>query len=371
MPIAGVPSLAPASMIGVPRDVRQFVFWVFLLVIAAAMGGSIAYAARPWVDAAKVLSQVTDQQLPTAARPTFTPLPTTTLAPSMPTPTPTATLPPIKSPTGRTNYLLLGSDNDAKNLPNTAPNTQSIIFVSYDSVHHQAYMISIPRDLYVPIPGFGYDKIDTAPGYDNLGLVVRTVEANFHVNIDHYAWVGLKGFINIIDSLGGVDIAVSHPIVESDFPDDLNPNTDPHGTLRFFIPAGPQHLDGITALEYVRARHADRIGDFGRSQRQQQVLLQLKQKLKGVDLGLAPSIVQALKGEFKTDLTIPEMLGLGRTMLGLKSTDIHQFRMTDTGGYVTDRTLKDGNQVLMPSWDRVNALFQCVMSDKAYLGCQQ
>jgi LCP family protein required for cell wall assembly len=281
-------------------------------------------------------------------------------------------LPPIKSPTGRTNYLLLGSDNDSKNLPNTDPNTQSIIFVSYDSIHRQAYMISIPRDLYVLIPGFGYDKIDTAPGYDNLGLVVRTVEDAFHVNVDHYAWVGLRGFVNIIDSLGGVDIVVSHPMVENDFPDDLNPNSsDRYGYLQFFIAAGPQHLNGVTALEYVRARHADRIGDFGRSQRQQQVLLQLKQKLKGIDLSTVPSLVQDLQHEFRTDLTVPEILGLARTMLGLKSSDIHSYRLTDTGGYVSNQTLKDGNEVLMPNWDKINALVGCVMSDKAYLGCQQ
>ena len=298
-------------------------------------------------------------------------MPKPTTAAQLPTATPTATLPPIKSPTGRTNYLLLASDNDTKNLPNTAPNTQAIILVSYDSVHHQAYMISIPRDLYVPITGFGNDKIDTAPGYDSLTTVVQTVQDNFHVTIDHYAWVGLNGFIKIIDALGGIDIVVNRPIVENDFPDDLNPTTDPHGYLRFFIPAGPQHLDGVNALEYVRARHSDRIQDFGRSQRQQQVLLQIKQKLKNVDLGLAPTIIDDLKNEFKTDLKTPEILGLARTMLGLKTSDIHQYRLTDTGGYVSNQTLKNGNEVLLPVWERINPLIQCVMSDKAYLGCQQ
>lgn len=350
---------------------RQFTFWLLLLVIAGAMGGSIAYAARPWVDAAKVLSDVTGQQLSTPSRPTFTPTPAATTPPSVPPPTATATLPPLRSPTGRTNYLLLGSDNDSKNVPGSAPNTQVIIFVSLDTVHHKAYMISIPRDLYVPISGYQPDKIDTAPGYGNLGTVIQTVEDQFNVKIDHYAWVGLAGFIKIIDALGGIDIVVSRPMVENDFPDDLNTQGTPYGTLRFFIPAGPQHLDGVTALQYVRARHADRIGDFGRQQRQQQVLLQIKAKLKEIDLGMAPQIIQDLSGEFKTDLTIPQILGLAHTLLGLKQSDIVRYSMTDTNGYVSDETLKDGNQVEMPVWSKINALFACVMSPNAYKGCQQ
>jgi LCP family protein required for cell wall assembly len=347
---------------------RQFVYWVFLLGIAAALGGSIAYAARPWYDAAKVFSSVTGQLLPTPAVPTYTPVPQRTPARAVASPTPTFA--PIKSPSGRINYLLLASDNDAKNQPGTAPNTQVIIFVSFDTVRKQLYMVSIPRDLYVPIPGYITDKIDTAPGYGNLSTVIDTVKANFHVTIDHYAWVGLQGFVSIINSLGGVDIMVSHPMVENDFPDDLNPLGPTYAIRRFFIPAGPQHLDGVTALQYVRARHADLIGDIGRSERQQQVLLQLKHRMKDMDISSFPGIVEDLKGEFETDLTTIDILSLARTVLGIDSNSIHHYYLDQPRGYTSDQVLPNGNDILVGSWPKINALFQCILSDQAYLGCK-
>jgi LCP family protein required for cell wall assembly len=265
---------------------------------------------------------------------------------------------------------LLASDNDAKNKPGRWPDTQVIIFVSYDTVRKQVYMVSIPRDLWVPITGFEYSKIDTAPGYGNLSTVVKTVESNFHISVNHYAWVGLQGFVNIINSLGGVDIVVSHPMVENDFPDDLNPLGGKYAIRRFFIPAGPQHLDGITALEYVRARHADQIGDLGRNQRQQQVLLQLKHKMTRMDLGQLPSIIQDLKGEFRTDLTPLDILSLAHEVLGINSSSIHHFYLEQTNGYVTDQLLQNGQDVLIGNRGKINALFQCIMSDRAYLGCK-
>ena len=242
------------------------------------------------------------------------------------------TAPAIKTPKNRVNFLILASDNDSKliaagtNLTSTSvvfPNTQVMIFVSFDPVHKQAYVISIPRDLWVTIPGYGDNKIDTASGYANIDGAIKTVEYNFGVNIDHYAWVGLNGFIKIIDSIGGIDVNVLHPMVENDFPDDVQQPDHPFAYRRFFIPPGPQHLDGQTAELYVRARHSDRQSDFGRSQRQQQVLLLIKQKLQrrlaAGDYDLLPLITQDLKSEAITDIQIPELLGLAHSLLGLKA----------------------------------------------------
>lgn len=347
---------------------RQFSLWLLLLIIAAALGGSFAYAARPWYDAGRVIANDTGVRLPAVTRATFTPVPTKNHPSALPQPTATPTLPPIVSPSGRVNFLLLGSDNDAKNAPGVDPNTQVIIFVSYDMVRKQVYSITIPRDLYVPIPGFLPDKIDTAPGYANRSLVVTTVEDNFHVHIDHYAWIGLQGFINVIDSLGGVDINVMRPMVENDFPDDLNPNGGLYAIRRFFIPAGPQHLDGVTTLQYVRARHGDLTQDFARSQRQQQVLLAVRKKLKGIDLGTVPSLVQDMGDQFKTDLGIPELISLASSTLGIPSSAIHQYAMTDGNGFATDAVNARGD-VLIGNWPKINALFSCVMSNAAINGC--
>jgi len=230
------------------------------------------------------------------------------------------------------------------------------------------YMISIPRDLWVPIPGYRMDKISVAPAYGGISLAVQTVEQSFNVKIDHWAWIGLHGFVNVINSLGGVDINVSHPIVENDFPDDLDPNADPHAYKRFFIAPGPQHMDGVTALEYIRARHADLIGDFGRSQRQQQLLLQIKQKLKDADIfGVGPAIIQDMKDEVRVDpgLSQAELFGLIRSVLGLKANEIHHWVLTNyaTSVSATDNGIQQ--EYLQPKWDLINPLFQCVLSPEA------
>jgi LCP family protein required for cell wall assembly len=356
---------------------RKLSLWVLILILAGALGGALAYALRTYVDAASVLQGITGQRIPATALPTYTPAPTPRSLTPLPTPTPT--LPPVKNPTGVTNYLLLASDTDAKfnvyKNTTSAPDTQVMIFVSYNSTDNQMNVISIPRDLYVMIPGYRMDKIYTAAEYGDLSLAEQTVEQTFHVTIDHYAWVGLQGFVGIINAIGGVDIDVMHPMIENDFPNDLNPNGNPYSYRRFYIPAGPQHLDGITALLYVRARHGDLIGDYGRQQRQQQLLAQVKAKLKTNDiLAIAPSIIESLKGEFKTDLTLPELLGLGKTLLGLPNSNIHRYYMTQAGGYTTDSTITTSpgvqEDVLLPNLPKMTALFACVLSPQAIKGCQ-
>ncbi len=346
---------------------RHIAYWIFLLSIAAAIGGSAAYAGGPWVSAVSTLSSVTKNDVPVSVRATFTPAPTAVITGTTTIPTPT--IPPIQSASGRVNYLILGSDNDAKNQVDTVPNTQVIIFVSFDTKHNQVYMVSIPRDLYVPITGFIPDKISTAASWgQSFGTVRQTVEDQFHVRIDHYAWVGLQGFVNIINTLGGIDIDVAHPMVESNFPDDLDPTGSPYAIRRFYIPAGPQHLDGITALEYVRARHSDLIGDFGRSERQQQVLLQLKRKLMNADISEFPTLIDDMKHEVKTDLSATDILSLAMAALHMSSGSIHHFYLDVNGGYVTDQSTTSGDS-LIPRWPKINSLFECIMSDKASLGC--
>lgn len=359
---------------------RKFVLWLMVIGLAGLMAVSLAYAAHPYVDAARTISAITDQAAGTRSLPTLTPAPSPTVdrrAHARPSPTAIPTAAPIKTPKNRVNFLILASDTDSK-LASTgsATNTQVMIFVSFDPVHKQAYVISIPRDLWVAIPGFGYNKIDTASGFADIRGAINTVESNFGVTIDHYAWVGLSGFIKIIDSIGGIDVNVIHPMVENDFPDDIQQPNHPFAYRRFFIPPGPQHLDGQTAELYVRARHSDRQSDFGRSQRQQQVLLLIKQKLlrllEAGDYNVLPLIAEDLGKEAKTDLNIPELLGLGHSLLGLKSSQIHRWVLTN--GYTAPNPVEPlasggTTDALDPIWERIRPLFACVDSDQAISGC--
>src|SRR5690242_3436993 len=233
--------------------------------------------------------------------------------------------------TGRPwNILLLGSDNDNKyNFP--ALLTQVMMVVHVDPDNNSVYMISIPRDswVYMSLNG-GMHKIDQAFLFgasphnnfdDGVRAARQTIEQDYGITIDRYAWVGLSGFASVIDTLGGVDIDVTHPVTDDAYPNDTggnaNPN-DPYAYKRLYIAPGPQHLNGVQALEYVRSRHADLIGDIGRTQRQQQVLEALKLKLNLANiLDNLPQLLKDMEGQVYTDLSEPEMISFanfGRTL---------------------------------------------------------
>lgn len=257
--------------------------------------------------------------------PTASPVSTDTASPSPMAATPpsaaTAPAPQVEEPSPglllprqRFNILLLGSDNDLK-FPASAVLTQAMILVSIDPTTKDVAMISIPRDFWVPIKGYGSQKIDVAYEVGGVALARSTVESLFGVTVDYYAWVGLSGLVQVIDTLDGVDVTVQHPILDDAYPDDLN-SDDPYAFFRLYIPAGPQHLDGRTALEYVRSRHGDLMSDFGRSERQQQVLVAIKSRLQATSaIERVPQLVAALNGSVKTDLPLPaivQLAALGR-----------------------------------------------------------
>ena len=225
----------------------------------------------------------------------------------------------------RINILLLGSDTDGKN---GAPLAQTDIVVTIDQQTHAVGMLSIPRDLQVAIPGNGSGKMDAAfslgwlaQGGNNstadieaaAGLAEDTLQYNFGIHIDRYAWVGLQGFVNVINTAGGVDVDLTHPMVDDDYPADVaNLGGSVYDYQRLSLDPGPQHLDGTDALEYVRTRHSDLIGDFGRSARQQQVLSALKTKLATpAVLAELPQIVKDLNGSVLTDMQLDDLTFLG------------------------------------------------------------
>src|SRR6185312_3580753 len=148
-----------------------------------------------------------------------------------------------------------------------------------------------------------------------------TIEKDYGITIDRYAWVGLSGFASVIDTLGGVDVDATHPIFDDNYPADTGSNKNDHYALqRLYIAPGPQHMTGEQALNYVRSRHADLVGDIGRTQRQQQVLTALKAKLNVANVfSHLTQIIADLKGKVFTDLSEQEMIAFanfGRTLSG-------------------------------------------------------
>jgi LCP family protein required for cell wall assembly len=242
----------------------------------------------------------------------------------------------------RTNILLLGSDTDAK-FDGGSYLAQTDIIVTIDPATKYVGMLSIPRDLQVDIPGYPANKLDWAFSYgyqskktsspyaDGAGLAIATIEQNFGIPIDAYAWVGLDGFIKVINTAGGVDVDVTHPMVDDTYPDDVSATTgqthtdltQSYGYKRLYIAPGPQHLNGIQALEYVRTRHSDLVGDFGRSVRQQQVLDQLKAKLETpAIISQLPQLATDLNGYVKTSMSLTDLASLGNFARTINSSSI-------------------------------------------------
>lgn len=268
----------------------------------------------------------------------------------------------------RINILLLGSDTDQKFTNADGSHNylaQSDIVVTIDPATKSVGMLSIPRDFYIRIPGGGLHKLDEAyslggpaigsgaysPG--GVALSRLTIFQDFGIPINYYAWVGLDGFVKVIDTVGGVDVDVLHPITDDNYPDDVGNHTgDIYAYKRLYIPPGPQHLSGPEALEYVRSRHADLVGDFGRSARQQQVLSALKTKLNNPDIvGKLPAIANDLNGYVKTDMQLTDVFKLMNFARSLNPNSINRIILGPP--YSNSGTAPSGESVVFPDCGKV------------------
>ncbi len=188
---------------------------------------------------------------------------------------------PVWQRTERVNLLLLGAD---KRPDETIYRTDTLIVVTLDPATKTAGMLSIPRDLWVPIPGYGESRINQAfvlgevkkyPG-GGPALAMRTVQEFLGVPIHGYVLVDFDGLRKLIDQIGGIDVMVEKPIDDTQYP------TDDYGYQEVHIPAGLVHMDGDLALKYARVRHGS--SDIDRGRRQQQVLMAARDKAAGLAL---------------------------------------------------------------------------------------
>lgn len=263
-----------------------------------------------------------------------------------------ATLPslnPVSAPTDPFTVLLLGSDDDSKFAPDRL-NTQSMILVRVDPSSKQATMLSIPRDLWVPIPSQGWGKISTAYQLGGAPAAVTAVETNFKVHVDDYVWIGLNGLVHLIDRLGGVNLQVTNPVLDDFYPSDLNTNEYPYDYYRVAVLPGAVHLNGIQALQYVRSRHGDVRGDFARSERQQQLLLAIKAQASHLNVADLPAMASAFNGEVKTSIGLERLRALFSIANDFNGANVHRVVLVPpyTGvGRVA------GQSVVLPEWSQI------------------
>lgn len=219
--------------------------------------------------------------------------------------------------TGRINILLLGRAGErypGKNL------TDTVMIMSIAPATNQVALLSLPRDLYVPIAGTDFfTKLNSLYQYglsnNDPATLKQTLEEVTHLPIHYFVTLDFDGFEKIVDTLGGISLEVPR-----DFSDTRYPGKN-YSYETFEIKKGWQTLDGATALKYVRERHADPEGDFGRAKRQQQVIQAIKNKI--FSLGTLWNIVtidrllETLGDSVKTDMSFDDMtrfLELSRTL---------------------------------------------------------
>ncbi|MGP3976633.1 LCP family protein [Streptomyces sp. 8N114] len=170
------------------------------------------------------------------------------------------------SPGKGTNWLIIGTDTRADLSPRQREelhvggggrrNTDTVMVLHYGKAG--PYLVSIPRDSYVTVPGHGRGKINSAYARGGPRLLTRTVEQATGLRLDHYAEIDFLGFTRVVDALDGVRICLGKPLRDSKSGADLH--------------AGCQRLDGEQALAFVRARYSDPKGDLGRVERQRRLL---------------------------------------------------------------------------------------------------
>jgi LCP family protein required for cell wall assembly len=277
------------------NPLRSLVITALAVALAAASGG-LSY----FLPAAMIAFQSSGQGIGAIPSPS----PTQILF----SPSPSASAAPTVTTSGAFTVLLLGSDDDSK-FSGDRVLTQSMILVRVVPSTKSVTMLSIPRDLWAPLATGGSGKMDWAYSYGGPRAAIATIESDFGVHINDYIWVGLLGLIRVIDVIGGVDVVTSNPVLDDYYPQDINTNST-YGYQRIAVLGGPQHLDGVHALQYVRSRHNDLQSDFGRSRRQQQVLLAIRAKSKQLSPADVPQLAQAIGGEIKTSISLDRVAEL-------------------------------------------------------------
>jgi LCP family protein required for cell wall assembly len=317
---------------------------VLLTACSVGLGGLLPGAPEP----PRVI--VTDAPNPSATATPFQPLP---VSPS-PTPTPTITATPTDTPTPAdpwedfpgpseasateiprpmpripqspevVNILLLGSDER----PYTGGyRTDTLMLLSLDPGSGTATLLSMPRDLYVYIPGWRMDRINTADVRGGPELTALTILYNFGLEVDHRVLVNFAGFMGAVDTLGGITVQSTGYLYD-----------ECGGRWWSYAPGRSYTMDGFQALCYARMRKAT--GDFDRLRRQQEVVRAFFAKVISLDgLNKVPQLYSQFITSVKTDLVLEDILPLVplAAQLAADDTRIHQFRV--------DSTMADGWRV--------------------------
>lgn len=218
------------------------------------------------------------------------------------------------------NVLLLGSDTRGEK----QARTDTIMVAHYNPKTHNVKLISLMRDMYVSIPEHGQQKLNAAYTYGGPELLRKTIQLNFGLDIHHYAIVDFKGFEKGVDLLVPNGIEVDIPYTMSD-------------GIGMTLEKGKQQLHGKELLGYVRFRQ-DRLSDFGRVQRQQEVISKLKDEAVGLhSVVKLPDLLGILNTYIDTNIDTSTLLTIGKDILTKESGEIQTIRIPEDGSFTNER----------------------------------
>lgn len=288
----------------------------------------------------------------------------------------------------RINILLLGVGGAGHDGPQLS---DTIILASYQPSTKNIGLVSIPRDLYAPIPGYGWRKINHANAYGELDapgtgptLASEVVEDIFKQPIHYYVRVDFDGFADLIDDLGGIDVTVENAFTDPAYPTVGKENEDcgtyttstneegetvqiPDYSCRFEVlrfTEGPIHMDGTTALKFVRSRHGTNGegSDFARSRRQQLVLLAVRERVLSASTLLNPAkisrILDTLKDNIATNISGDELVRFGQIAKDIDTSTLKNHVLDTSAASPLYATSRGGAYVLLPKDDNWNSLEQ-------------
>jgi LCP family protein required for cell wall assembly len=272
----------------------------------------------------------------------------------------------------RVTILLMGLDYRDWEQGDGPPRTDSMMLVTLDPLTRTAGMLSIPRDLWVEIPGYSHGRINTAyflgerdrlPG-GGPELAVKTVEKFMGVPIQYYVQIDFNAFIQMIDEIGGVEITVDEELLIDPIGKDNTVKLDP----------GTHLLNGELALAFARVRYTEG-GDFDRANRQQQMALAIRDQILQLSalptlVARAPALYQDLTEGIRTNLSVDQMIALGMLALQVSPADVARAVIAPPEMVTLETVLYAGEEakVLKPVPDKIRLLRDEVFTATGAIG---
>jgi LCP family protein required for cell wall assembly len=251
--------------------------------------------------------------------------------------------------------------------------TDTVLLLTLDPVTVSAGMLSIPRDLWVTIPGYEeQNRINTAHYYGDVygypgggpALARDTVTWNLGVPIHFYVRVNFSAFETLIDEIGGIDLDIPETIDDPYYPD------EGYGYEPFYIAAGQQHLDGKTALKYARTR-ATFGGDYDRGRRQQDVILAVRDRVVRLKqlprlISKAPTLMETMGDAVRTDMSLEQAVQLAQLASEIEPEQIVTAVLDHN--YTSAWETPDGAQVLIANYEALRELRDLLFAETQTAG---